>query len=95
MGIAEKIRKAPLPNAMRGKSEQLHREVAMQKKKIIIITPLINLGGVISNHHYIAGSDMWHLQTKVYTGEECNLGKMAANYFLDSIHGSFHAILVD
>lgn len=37
---------------------------------------------------------MWHLQTKVYTGEECNLGKMAANYFLESIHDSFHAILV-
>lgn len=93
MGIVEKIRKAPLPNAMRGKSEQLHWEVAVQKK-IIIITPLINLGGVISNHHYVVGSDMWHLQTKVYTGEECNLGEMAANYFLESIHESFHAILV-
>lgn len=94
MGIVEKIRKAPLPNAMRGKSEQLHREVAVQKKKKLIITPLINLGGVISNHHCVAGSDMWNLRTKVYTGEECNLGKMAANYFLESIHASFHAILV-
>lgn len=94
MGIVEKIRKAPLPNAMRGKSEQLHREVALQKKIIIMTMPLINLGGVISNHHYVAGSDMWHLQTKVYTGEKCNLGKMAANYFLESIHGSFQAILV-
>lgn len=93
MGIVEKIRKAPLPNATHGKSEQLRREVAVQKI-IIIIMPLINLGGVISNHHYVAGSDMWHLQTNVYTGEECNLGKMAANYFLESIHGSFHAILV-
>lgn len=55
---------------------------------------LIKLSGVISNHHYVMKSDMWHLQTKVYMGEKCNLRKIAANYFLESVLESFHAILV-
>lgn len=50
--------------------------------------------GVISNHHYAVESDMWHLKTKVHMGEKCHLRKTATNYFLESIHESFHAILV-